>query len=535
MTDEAVYKRMLERERLARKEAERILELKSRELYESNQKLLQLNASLERQVEDRTRKSLNSENQLRVLFENHPIPMLVYRLTDFQFIAVNQTAINNYGYSREEFLNMRIADLHGNEEQAALGKHLDEVKKQVYKTKLWKHVTRNGRVMDVEISATTIEYGGKLARLVLINDVTDRILIEQKRRENERKYRELVEKVSDLIYRCDQAGNFTYMNPMAVKTCGYTADELVGTHFLRFVRKDYGKIVSQHYLEQLASQTDSTYLEFPMIAKSGAEVWLGQTVNLHTVADGSVEIIAHARNITERKAIQEAIAQSEEKYRNILESMELGLLEVDRNDLIINAFPKFCELTGYEEAELIGKKAQDVLIPPELYDVFDAEKERRTRGETGVYEIKIRCKNGEEKWVIISGAPFYDTDGNIVGSLGVHLDISDRKYMEEELVKAKDIAENSARTKEVFMANMSHEIRTPMNAIIGMSDLLQKSHLTKKQSDYVDAVRTSANNLLIIINDILDFSKIEAGKMGLELVEVDLSKLLSNVHSHPWH
>ena len=108
-------------------------------------------------------------------------------------------------------------------------------------------------------------------------------------------------------------------------------------------------------------------------------------------------------------------------------------------------------------------------------------------------------------------------------------DVNTRNKLEDELRKAKKLADENAIMKEQFMANMSHEIRTPMNSILGFSDLLEKTKLDKTQSEYLNAVKSSGSNLLNIINDILDFSKIEAGKLNIEKISFNIIDLLDSL------
>ena len=235
------------------------------------------------------------------------------------------------------------------------------------------------------------------------------------------------------------------------------------------------------------------------------------------------------QDITEIVKNKESLGKVEEKYRKIIENLKLGLIEVDLEENITKVYPAFCEMTGYTEQELMGGNARKLLGFIDEEKTFDEQNNLRKEGQSSVYETKIRTKSGEAKWLIISGAPIYNDQNEVVGSLGIHVDISERKKLEQELIQAKDIALSSVKAKEVFIANMSHEIRTPMNVIIGMTELLNESLLNKEQRKYLSAVKTSADNLLGLINDILDFSKIEAGHLELEEFKLHIQDIFENL------
>ena len=355
---------------------------------------------------------------------------MVYCLETTKFLAVNKTAIDKYGYSLEEFLEMTISQLHPLEEQLELEEHLDDVSKGIFETKEWHHVTKDGQLMLVKADASSIEYEGLKSRLVTVEDVTQIKKIERERRINERKYKDLVETASDIIYRCSEKGYFKYVNPKAMYLSEYSEEELLGMHFINIVRDDYREFVISFYENQIESKTLTTYLEFPVVTKSNKEFWIGQKCDLDLLDNGEVEIIALARDITDRKRVQDELSRSEEKYRNIMENMELGLLEVNNEDVITKVYPKFLDLTGYTEDELLGKVAVDALLSSDAKSIMQHQNLKRKKGEPDVYELELLCKDGSKKWVIISGAPYYGSDGEIAGSIGIHLNITDRKKME---------------------------------------------------------------------------------------------------------
>ncbi|MFN5418073.1 MAG: PAS domain S-box protein [Flavobacteriia bacterium] len=344
----------------------------------------------------------------------------------------------------------------------------------------------------------------------------------------EEKYKILVESSTDIIFRVNSDGNYIYVNPNATKITGYTEDEIIGQQYTFLLDEKYKIKLTNFYAFQLSQNVENTTIEFPINTKYGTKVWLEQSVNLVKTTQGKYEWIALARDITEKKMAEIALIRSEEKYRSMLENLELGLVEADENNTIVRAYPKFCALVGFKEEEIIGVNAIDLLLDEEAKAIMMEQNAKRKEGKPSVYELQLTKKTGEKVWVMISGAPFYDMNDKFMGTIGIHLDISERKKMEDELTKAKELAENSLKSKEMFLANMSHEIRTPLNAIIGMSELLLQFELNKVQNNYLQAISTSSENLLTLINDILNFSKIDAGKIELEKIPVSMPKIIQN-------
>lgn len=221
----------------------------------------------------------------------------------------------------------------------------------------------------------------------------------------------------------------------------------------------------------------------------------------------------------------------EEKFRNIIENMNLGLLEVDNYDVIQYANNTFSSISGYSLDELKGQLAHKLFTKKEDEKIIEGVIDERKKGQSGNFEVTVLTKNGEERIWFVSGAPNYNDKGEIIGSIGVHLDITERKILEVALENARDKAQEASKTKEMFLANMSHEIRTPLNVILGMTRLIMKEDLNERLSEYVKHSQYAANHLLSIINDILDLSKIEFGEMNLQLNQFNLYTLSNAIES----
>ncbi len=442
--------------------------------------------------------SVKDRNQLRIIFDNHPLPMIIYCKVDRRILAVNNTAMEYYGYSRKEFLGKKNRDLN-------FGDNDIEPNYNSKSKKEWKHQLKNGKVVDVEISENEIDYEGNEAFLALIKDITGR-----------KKAQNVIKTLSKLPQE----------NPNPVLR--YSISEDCFTYFNKAGSQIVSFLEGGGYSEIKDVFLNHVRQAFKTNKISNIEIIIkGNSYLFNSVPISSDDYVnVYGTEITEIKNAHLQVERSEEKYRGIIENLELGLLEVNTVGEIIKVYPQFCEMTGYVPEDLVGKSAVDALLPPEFKALLAKQSREREEGIPGVYEVQIMKKDGSRIWVIISGAPFYDENDEISGSIGIHLDISKRKEMERDLYLAKEAAENSMKAKEIFMANMSHEIRTPMNAIIGMGGLLKKTDLDSTQLEYLDAVKVSADNLLVIINDILDFSKIESGNLIIESVEFSLQKII---------
>ncbi|MEM9888091.1 MAG: response regulator [Bacteroidota bacterium] len=242
-------------------------------------------------------------------------------------------------------------------------------------------------------------------------------------------------------------------------------------------------------------------------------------------------IVGITIDITEREKSERKLQQQEEKYRNIISNMNLGLLEVDQEDRILFCNHSFEDISGYSVEELEGQKAAELLIVGEHKRTIEKKNVLRTIGTSDSYEVLGRNKRGEMRWWMISGAPNYNDSGEITGSIGIHLDITEQRRLQDRLEQALISAQKASKAKAVFLSNMSHEIRTPLNGIVGMIRQMKKGQLDEPQRNYLHSASKATQHLLSIVNNILDITKIEAEELQIENKHFNLEELLRDVHA----
>jgi PAS domain S-box-containing protein len=251
----------------------------------------------------------------------------------------------------------------------------------------------------------------------------------------------------------------------------------------------------------------------------GAYVWAtaSQLFDSNGNQIGAIESI---RDITDRKISEEALRESEERFRAIFNTAEDSIFIKDRSLKYVQVNTAMERLLGLSASEIIGR-TDSKLFGPEAGALVNKADRLVLKGEINrdVHTIPVKGKPTTFQAIKV---PMRYSSGEITGLCGIARDITDLKRTEEALKAAKEAAVAGTRAKSEFLANMSHEIRTPMNAVIGMTGLLLETKLTPEQKDYAETIRFSGETLLTIINDILDLSKIEGGKMELERQPFDL-------------
>jgi PAS domain S-box-containing protein len=285
-------------------------------------------------------------------------------------------------------------------------------------------------------------------------------------------------------------------------------------------------------LDDVISGRNSQYrVEYRMRDGKGQWVWVyscGQVIE-HDAAGRPSRMIGMALDITERKRAEDALRESEERFRGTFENAGVGIAHTDFEGHWLRVNEKLCAILGYTRDELLRKTFKDITYPEDLPASLD-QLARLLRGVFPGYTLEKRYvrKDGSPVWVHLAVSLQRDAAGTPAYTIAIIQDISERKRLEEELRQAKEAAEAASRAKSEFLAHVSHEVRTPLNAILGMNELALDTPLTDQQRKYLTVMQGSTEVLLELINDLLDYSKIEAGKLELDSATFSLRAVVND-------
>lgn len=364
-----------------------------------------------------------------------------------------------------------------------------------------------------------------------------------------------------------ERGEIEYFNDRLTSSYGYTVEDI--PNIKTWWQKAYP---DELYREKIKSEWEKSLSAIPgdrgdvvqpteatISCKDGTR----RVVSFYGRKIGSRYIVI-GTDITERRRAEAALVESEQRYRNLIETANDWIWETDSSATIISLSAQFEVAFGYMPEEMIGKTPFDLIVPADRERIkanFAAAKDKKDQFKN--FEYRAFHKDGHVVFCETNGVPFFDDQGNLLGYRGVARNITPRKLAEEELDKsrgrleelvkertaaleleiaqhrrteqmlreAKTQSEAANQAKSEFLANMSHEIRTPIGGIIGLIDMALTLNSSTSQSECLTMAKDAAQSLLTIINDVLDLSRVEAGKVAIEKEIFDLRTLAVNTVS----
>ena len=493
---------------------------------------------------------LRQKAHFEQLFDNIPIGIVLLD-EEYRVLKSNKAFHTIFGFEKGEVYRQSIDELLVPAEM--LGEAVNLSNQTIPGQAVNKETVRqrkDGSLVPVNVYGVPIAVDGKRTGVFAIyQDISER-----KRAEEQLvKLSLAVEQSPSSVVITDVEGTIEYVNRKFTTLTGYSREEAIGNN-PRILKS--GETSAEEYstLWQTICDGGEWRGEFHNRKKSGELYWESAFISPIRSAGGTItHFLAVKEDITERKKAEEALGESEERFRKLAGSAQDAIIVIDSEGKVSYWNASAEQIFGYRKEDVTGRDVHHLIADARHLSDFEkgfAHFRMDGRGPAVGKRIEGSAlrKDGTRFPVelAVSAMQFRGQ----WHAVGIVRDISDRKRAEEEMAKytaelleAKSVAEDQARMllvqseelqharedaeqashlKSEFVANMSHEIRTPMNGVIGMTGLLLDTALTPEQREYTEIIRTSGEALLTIVNDILDFSKIEAGKLTLEMIDFDL-------------
>ena len=466
-----------------------------------------------------------SEKRYRLLFDASPVGIILEDATG-TILQVNETFCRDYGYEAKELIGKNIEILVPEPNQPIVKENIRKILEKDILHSIVLSKTKQGKDKISElIERRIILPDGQTGILSISKDITEQEQAKARLRETQERNAAIISVLPDFLFSFDDKGTFLdYIAPNE-DALYIPKSEFLNKTAESVLPPDLAKLTMEKI--KCALETGELIQYEYSLGKDDTLKWY----DARMVKSGENQTLVIVRDISDRKKQEDELIHQNRFIETLLDSVPNPLFYMDKNGYYLGINKSFSDFYGLDASDIVGKRVFDfenkeIASEHSKSDqlIFSGLEKRQ------VYERVINLPDGSVRNAIITKSPFPDIDNRIVGGLiGIIVDITDRKKMEQELIAAKEKAEESDRLKTSFLNNLSHEIRTPMNAIIGFSDLLLNESAKDQQKVFVETINNNAEQLLRIIDDVLAVSRLDSEKIPAENITFSITQLLDDL------
>jgi len=472
----------------------------------------------------------HKELRYHALFELASEAILMIKPETAEIIDANQATLDMLGYTKLEITRLKANDVLSKETWDNVVQFLSgniTGRRLPFHESKWKR--NDNKEFPVQITGQGIDIQAVQYFLLTARDVSDIRFKEKALKDSEERYKELVENIGEGIGVVDLHERFTYVNPAASEIFGLPAAKLIGQKLLTFIHPSSHTEILRQTQNRILGQ--KSIYEVEVLRLDGQRRWIIVTATVQYDANGSFfGTFGIFRDITRNKLAEARIRESEERLSAIVDLTNDYIWEIDPQWRYTYVSSKVYDILGYRPEELLGKSPFAFMLPE------DAEQAKQAIRKT-VHEYKplnlITSRaihhDGHVIYLESSGIAIFDQEGKYAGYRGADRDITLRKSFENQLIIAKDKAEESDRLKSSILANVSHELRTPLNGILGFAEILKNELKDTELEMMAENIHSSGRRLMGTLNSLITLSQLVAGKVALVIRPVFLKESISAV------
>ncbi len=341
-----------------------------------------------------------------------------------------------------------------------------------------------------------------------------------------KEWEDIFDSLADMIGVIDTEHRILRVNKKAANSMGYEPKDIIGKKCYEVFHKTNEPSAFCPHVKTIRESCKHSVEVYDKIFYFLFQITTTPLYDSDGRIMGSIHV---ATDISDLKEAEDNLLEQINFLQVLIDTIPAPIFYKDKNGLYLGCNKAFETYIGLPKEKILGRSIFEISEADLAEENHRIDEELYKNPGKQIYETQIKYPDGSIHYVINNKATYVNRNNEVAGIVGVILDITELKKIQEELIKAKEEAERANNAKSEFLASMSHEIRTPMNAIIGMSELLLDSHLTPEQFKYVKVLHDAGESLLNLINDILDLSKIEAGQIELENTNLDLLDLIERL------
>ena len=470
-----------------------------------------------------------TEVSFRKLFIKHPEPMWVYDLKTLHCIEVNDAAVEHYGYSRDEFLRTLLTDIHPPEHVPHLFEDVARTRAGVQHSGEWRHLRKDGRLVDVEVICHGLAFGGHEAQMVVVHDITKQRQSEQALRRAERKYRLIFEEAIVGMYQNTPDGRLLSANPAMARMFGFDSPgELIAG-----IADSQSQIFVdptrwEEFRHLLREQGLVKHFELQVQRKDGSKIWLWSSAQAVREGNTIVRYEGSFEDITDRKLLEDQLLQAQQKYRDIVENAVVGIFQSTPEERYMSVNPAMASMLGYDSPQdlvaSVTDITQQVYVDPKSHEEF--KRIARERGVATNYECQAYRKDGSKMWVC-ANVRAISKDGVLLRYEGMNEDVTQRKLLEDQLRQAQKM-----EAVGQLAGGIAHDFNNTLTIILGYSDLLQiKLPVGDPDHRHAEEITKAGHRAGAMIRQLLAFSR----KQVIQPVVLDLNAATSEVEKMMHH
>jgi PAS domain S-box-containing protein len=519
-----------------RKQAEAALqqvltELETR-VEERTAQLQQANEQLSAEIAERQRTEValrQSEEQFRRVFDEAPIGMALTS-TDKHFFRVNQALVEMLGYSESEFTNLTCEAITHPEDWKRVLPYLDRIAKgdidcfQIEE----RFLKKNQEILWGNLTSMVLrdESGEILYGLGMVEDITERQQAEADLRQSEEQFRRVFDEAPIGMSLADLDNRYIKLNRAFYDMLGYTESELMALTFEDITYPADLELEIPFLAHLLTGEIDSFDIEKRYLKKNQDIVWVNLTVIALRDRTGDVlYTLAMIEDITERKHAEEALRQSEARYRAIIEDQTELICRFQPDGTLTFANDAYCRYFNKQRSELMGHNFMPVILEEDRELVTQTFSSLSVEQPIVTYEYRVVLPSGETRWQQWTDRALFNNAGSLLEFQAVGRDITKLKQAEAEILKALERERELSELRSGFVSLVSHEFRTPLTAIQSSAELLERYNhklSDEKKQNHHRRIQNAVQRMTQLLEDVLTIGKAEAGKLKFTPSPMDL-------------